>query len=210
MLKQLLTQERLQRTWKSRPASADRPAACRLIEQIKQEAANTIEALKQKHEADVDALLRRFYGPKSERFDPRATAALRAGDGFAAGGPGRRGSRKPARPLKTRRIQHKHGRAKLPEALPRIPIEHDLKPEEKLCPCCGLERCRIGKEVTEQLEYFPASFKVLQHIRYKYACKPCAGVRQVRRQRPADRTIGRRSPPSPSRRAWPGRACWPT
>lgn len=76
--------------------------------------------------------------------------------------------------LKTRRIQHKHGRAKLPEALPRIPIEHDLKPEEKLCPCCGLERCRIGKEVTEQLEYFPASFQVLQHIRYKYACKPCA------------------------------------
>ena len=62
----------------------------------------------------------------------------------------------------------------MPEALPRIPIEHDLKPEEKLCPCCGLERCRIGKEVTEQLEYFPASFQVLQHIRYKYACKPCA------------------------------------
>jgi transposase len=77
-------------------------------------------------------------------------------------------------PLKTRRIQHKHGRAKLPEALTRIPIEHDLKPEEKLCPCCGLERCRIGKEITEQLEYFPASFQVLQHIRHKYACKPCA------------------------------------
>ncbi len=76
-------------------------------------------------------------------------------------------------PLKTRRIQHKHGRAKLPEALPRIPIEHDLKPEAKLCPCCGQERCRIGKEVTEQLEHFPASFKVLQHIRYKYACKAC-------------------------------------
>jgi transposase len=76
--------------------------------------------------------------------------------------------------LKTRRIQHKHGRAKLPESLPRIPIEHDLKPEEKLCPCCGLERCRIGREITEQLEYFPASFKVLQHIRHKYACKPCA------------------------------------
>ncbi len=75
--------------------------------------------------------------------------------------------------LVTRRIQHKHGRAKLPESLPRIPIEHDLKPEEKLCPCCSLERCRIGKEVSEQLEYIPASFKVYQHIRHKYACKPC-------------------------------------
>jgi transposase len=37
-----------------------------------------------------------------------------------------------------------------------------------------LERCRIGKEVTEQLEHIPASFKVYQHIRHKYACKPCA------------------------------------
>jgi transposase len=144
-----------------------------MIEQIKQEAANTIEAMKQKHEAEVNALLRRFYGPRSERFDPAQlllfglvmdgmpvdTAAVEAEAG---------------EPLKTRRIRHKHGRAKLPEALPRIPIEHDLKPEEKKCPCCGLERCRIGKAVTEQLEHIPASFKVLQHIRYKYACQPCS------------------------------------
>ena len=149
---------------------AQQHAAC---EQIKQEAANTIEALKQKHQAQVEALLRRFYGPKSERFDPRQlllfglvieslpvdTAAVEAVAGEG---------------LKTRRIGHKHGRAKLPEALPRIPIEHDLQPQEKLCPCCGLERCRIGQEITEQLEYHPASFKVLQHIRHKYACKPCA------------------------------------
>jgi len=144
-----------------------------MIEQIKREAADALEAQKQRHEAEVNAILRRFYGPHSERFDPRQlllfglvmeslpvdTAAVEAEAG---------------EPLKTRRIQHKHGRAKLPEALPRIPIEHDLKPQEKLCPCCGLERCRIGKAITEQLEHIPASFKVLQHIRYKYACKPCA------------------------------------
>ena len=143
------------------------------IEQIKREAADTIEALKQKHEADIGALLRRFYGPKSERFDPRQLLlfglVMESTPVDTAAVEGEAGE-----PLKTRHIQHKHGRAKLPEALPRIPIEHDLKPQEKLCPCCGLERCRIGKEVTEQLEYFPASFQVLQHIRYKYACKPCA------------------------------------
>ena len=158
LLKQLLTQERAQRDT--------------MIEQIKREAADTIEALKQKHEADLHALLRRFYGPKSERFDPRQlllfglvmdslpvdTAAVEAEAG---------------EPLKTRRIQHKHGRAKLPEALPRIPIPHDLTEEQKKCPCCGQERCRIGSEITEQLEHIPASFKVLQHLRYKYACKPC-------------------------------------
>ena len=158
LLKQLLRQERAQRE--------------AVIEQIKREAADTIAALKQKHEADLNALLRRFYGPHSERFDlrqlllfglvmdslPVDTAAVEAEAG---------------QPLKTRRIQHKHGRGKLPEALPRIPVPHDLTEEQKKCPCCGQERCRIGSEITEQLEHIPASFKVLQHIRFKYACKPC-------------------------------------
>jgi len=144
-----------------------------MIEQIKREAADAMEAQRQKHEAEVGAILRRFYGPKSERFDPRqlllfglvmdAAPVDQAAVEQEAG-----------EPLKTRRIQHKHGRAKLPESLPRIPIEHDLTPEQKKCPCCGQERCRIGKEVAEQLEYHPASFKVFQHIRYKYACKPCS------------------------------------
>ncbi len=141
-------------------------------EQVKQEAADTIEAMKQKHQAEVEAILRRFYGPKSERFDPAQLLlfgividSMPVDEQAVEAESGEK--------LVTRRIQHKHGRAKLPEALPRVAIEHDLKPEEKLCPCCGLERCRIGKEVTEQLEHFPANFQVLQHIRYKYACKPC-------------------------------------
>lgn len=172
ILKTLLARERMQRAVEVAARDqqiAQQHAAC---EQVKQEAANTIEALKQKHQAEVVALLRRFYGPKSERFDPaqlllfglvmdtlpvdQAAVEQEAGE-----------------PLKTRRIQHKHGRAKLPEALPRIRIEHDLTPEEKLCPNGHGERVRIGEEITEQLEYLPASFKVLQHVRFKYACKPC-------------------------------------
>ncbi|MDB5349285.1 MAG: transposase [Planctomycetota bacterium] len=34
-------------------------------------------------------------------------------------------------------------------------------------------RHRIGQEVSEQLEYLPASFKVLRHVRHTYACKHC-------------------------------------
>ena len=165
MLKQLLMQERLQR-------AVEVAARDQQITQIKEEAANQIEALKQKHQAEVEALLRRFYGPKSERFDPaqlllfglvmdtlpvdRAAVEQEAGEKLTA-----------------RRIQHKHGRAKLPEALPRIRIEHDLTPEEKLCPNGHGERVRIGEEITEQLEYLPASFQVLQHVRFKYGCPPC-------------------------------------
>jgi transposase len=173
MLKALLARERMQRAVevaaRDQQITQER-AAC---EQIKQEAANTIEAMKQKHQAEIEALLRRFYGPKSERFDPAQLLlfglVIESMPVDTAAVEGEAGEK-----LVTRRIQHKHGRAKLPEALPRIPVEHDLKPEEKLCPCCGLERCRIGREITEQLEYHPASFKVLQHIRHKYACKPCA------------------------------------
>ena len=76
MLKRLLASERLQGAWKSASLDqqiAQQRAAC---EQIKQEAANNIEAQRQKHEAQVAALLRRFDGPKSERFDPGNCCSL--------------------------------------------------------------------------------------------------------------------------------------
>jgi len=75
----------------------------------------------------------------------------------------------------TRRVRnrHKHGRQQLPDHLPRIEVEHDLADDEKPCPCCGEVRHRIGREVSEQLEYLPASFKVLRHLRHTYACKRC-------------------------------------
>ena len=40
------------------------------LEQIKREAAEQLEAERQRHKADMDAVLRRFYGPRSEAFDP--------------------------------------------------------------------------------------------------------------------------------------------
>jgi hypothetical protein len=40
------------------------------IEQIKREAADQLEAERQRHKAELDAVLRRLYGPRSERFDP--------------------------------------------------------------------------------------------------------------------------------------------
>lgn len=145
-----------------------------LIEQVKQEAAERIEAMEQKHQAELAAVLRRFYGPKNERFDPRQlllfgqrvdtipldTSAVEQASGEK---------------LVTRRAHHKHGRRPLPDNLPRIKIEHDLTEDQKKCPCCGTVRVRIGQEISEQLERIPASFKVFQHIRYKYACRTCEG-----------------------------------
>jgi transposase len=69
----------------------------------------------------------------------------------------------------------KGGRKPLPEEFPRVEVVHDLSEEEKMC-ACGCQRSRIGEEVSEQLEMQPAQFRVLRHIRYKYACKNCEGV----------------------------------
>lgn len=149
-----------------------------LIARIKEEAARQLEAQAQRHAAElkaaIAALLRRYYGPRSERFDPRQLllfgqvidqlpldeASIEAESGEK---------------LTTRRVKNRdqHGRQSLPECLERIEIEHDLEPEEKACPACGHQRSRIGAEISEQLEYFPASFKVLKHVRHKYACAKC-------------------------------------
>jgi len=63
-------------------------------------------------------------------------------------------------------------RKPLPFDLPREKIIHDISDSEKLC-ACGVHLSRIGEEITEQLKFIPASLSVIQHVRYKYACKPC-------------------------------------
>ena len=149
-----------------------------LIDRIKEEAAREMESLRQRleaeHKAVVDALLRRYYGPRQEKFDPRQLLLF-----------GLTVDQLPLNPssvedesgekLVTRRVnnRHKHGRGQLPDHLERIEIEHDLADHEKACPACGQPRERIGAEVSEQLEYFPASFKVLKHVRHKYGCRRC-------------------------------------
>jgi len=142
------------------------------IEQIRQEAAGRIEALQQKHKAEMLAILRRFYGPRSERFDP--TQLLLFGQMIDSTPVDQKAvEEESGQKLTTRRVRHKHGRQKLPECLKRQPIEHKLSGEKLNCPCCGKERICIGQEVTEQLEHEPLSFFVLQHIQYKYACRDC-------------------------------------
>jgi transposase len=120
----------------------------------------------------VAAILRRYYGPRSEKFDPRQLLLFGQHVDHAQSD---RASveEESGEQLVTRRIKNrdKHGRQQLPEHLERIEIEYDL--DDKACPECGNERCRIGAEISEQLEYFPASFKVLRHIRHKYACSKC-------------------------------------
>lgn len=63
-------------------------------------------------------------------------------------------------------------RRPLPSYLPREVIVHDIPDVEKVCRC-GEHLVRIGEEISEQLKYIPAKISVIQHVRPKYACKPC-------------------------------------
>jgi len=69
----------------------------------------------------------------------------------------------------------KPGRKKLPEALPRIEIVHDIDEAEKVCGC-GETLDRIGEDISEKLDIIPAVIQVIKHIRPKYACKHCEGL----------------------------------
>src|SRR5882724_11106030 len=53
-------------------------------------------------------------------------------------------------------------------------VIHDLAEHEKVCPHDGSALQVIGQESSEQLDYVPATVRVLKHICLKYGCKICA------------------------------------
>jgi len=55
-------------------------------------------------------------------------------------------------------------RKPLPPHLPRE--EQVYMPDAAACPDCGGDLRQLGEDVSEQLEFIPASFKVIRHIRH--------------------------------------------
>lgn len=78
----------------------------------------------------------------------------------------------PEEPAVQDKHQKKTGRKPLPGHLPRERVIHDLPKVDQQCDC-GHPLHKIGEETSEQLDYIPAQVKVIQHVRYKYACKVC-------------------------------------
>ena len=81
----------------------------------------------------------------------------------------------PAEPLdeSTKDRKKKSGRRQLPSHLPREVRRYELSEEERKCPCCGEERAEFDVDKSEQLEFIPSTWKVIEHQRVKYACKAC-------------------------------------
>ena len=69
--------------------------------------------------------------------------------------------------------RNKPKRKPLPKNLPRETVVHDIAEADKVCDCCGGELHKIGEDSSEQLEFIPASIKVIEHVRPKYGCRHC-------------------------------------
>ncbi len=75
-----------------------------------------------------------------------------------------------------RRAPEKPYRKPLPDHLPR---EEEVHEPSCTCPNCGGAMRRLGEDVTEVLEYVPASFKVIRHVRPKLSCRVCETIVQA-------------------------------
>jgi transposase len=68
-------------------------------------------------------------------------------------------------------------RRPLPEHLPRE--TRTYAPQQESCPQCGGELRHLGEDVSEMLEYVPARFKVIRHVRPKLSCTGCDRIVQA-------------------------------
>jgi transposase len=178
----------------STDASAMLPEDPQLLRAIAAQQQATIEALQREMEQlkhYVAQLLRQRYGPRSEKLDP---AQLNLFDSPPAG------DKDPSEPSTAREetavqahVRRGGGRNEFPADLPRKRVEYPLPAEQLPCPGCGQERTKFGEEVSEQLEFVPASLLVIEHVRFKYACQHCQ-----------EQVVVAEKPPQPIEKGIPG------
>jgi len=118
----------------------------------------------------VEQLLRRVYGRRSEKMDPNQLIF----DGMLETLeqdelPAKQIEIPVLRKKKTPKKKRSHpGRIPIPEHLERVEIILDIPEREKICPETGKDLKQIGWEVSEKLEYRPGKLIVNVYKRPKY------------------------------------------
>ena len=116
----------------------------------------------------LEQLLRQRYGHQRERVDENQLFLFAVE--IASAGQAAPPEPKPETD-KPRPTRPGHGRRPLPKSLERRRVVFDLAAHERQCPQCQGELRHIGEEISEQLEYVPASLHVIQQACQKYACQ---------------------------------------
>ena len=132
-------------------------------------------------EHQLTLLLKRLYGARSEKLDPRQGVLFEATPADASPADDSSGQAAPPAaappPATTDEAAAStppprpgaHGRRRLPETLPRVEVIHDLSDAEKEALGGAEQLVLIGREVTEQLEWKPSSLLVIRHVQLSYA-----------------------------------------
>lgn len=143
------------------------------------EAAKSIAEQQQQLEKlghELSLLKRMLYGSRRERFqsdDPRQKTLFEVTDEGAQPFDEQKAANEVGGDTQKKKNRRGHGRRPLPQFLPRKRVEYPLPPSELGCPGCGQSRQKISQEVSEQLEYVPASLFVIEHVQFTYACPCC-------------------------------------
>jgi transposase len=121
----------------------------------------------------VEQLLRRVYGRRSEKLDPNQlmfdSLMLEAIEQQASEPlPEPSLTEEPKRESRGAKERRHPGRIPIPEHLERVEIILDIPEEEKVCPETGKPLKKIGEEVSEKLEYRPGKLIVNVYKRAKY------------------------------------------
>lgn len=127
----------------------------------------------EKLKAQLAVLKRARFGRSSEKLDHQIEQLeLMLGDLEEAKAERQARAASPAAPAR-----HAPIRRPLPEHLPREVVRHE---PPAACPeCGGTAVSKLGEDSREVLEYVPAHFKVVVHVRPRLSCRACETIRQA-------------------------------
>ena len=143
------------------------------------ELGNEIERLNQENAAlrqRVQLLTQRLFGRRSEKGVPVVEQGVLPLEPAAAGPVQADTTDELPRdePCERALGRRRHpGRRRLPADLPRERIELVPPASERHCTVCDSAKVRVGADITEELDYVPASFVIREYVRPKYACGGC-------------------------------------
>lgn len=170
------------------------PSEVNVLQQIVLQLLQTVEDKDQllaRVQHQLAQLLRYRYGQKRERVDEnqlflfaaQIIAARQRASAVSEGPVTGLSSRTDSKERKEKPERRGHGRKPPPKSLERRRVVFDLEESQRKCQHCQTPMQKIGEDVSERLEFFPASLQVIEEVRPKYACAKGCGVAAA--QKPA-------------------------
>jgi transposase len=188
--------------WSNKSFAFERVSAIHILMFVSQQKANELierqqihieELTKKLHSSErkvsmlqhqVEQLLRRVYGRRSERMDPNQLMfdpliLETINQPVPNEEPSTPLPAKPERKGSVKTNRNHPGRIPIPEHLERVEILLDIPEEDKICPETGRPLKQIGFEVSEKLEYRPGKLIVNVYKRPKYGSPDSMASGQV-------------------------------